>query len=293
MAGFLKRLVPKKFRKEGTVIPVVRLHGAIMTGGSQLRPTLSLANAAPMLEKAFAKKESPVVAISINSPGGSPVQSRLIFQRIRALAEEKNKRVLVFVEDVAASGGYMIALAGDEIFVDPTSIVGSIGVVSGGFGFPELLNKIGVERRVYTAGENKVILDPFKPEKESDIEYLKSLQLEIHKVFIDMVKSRRGERLADDETIFSGLFWTGQRGVDLGLVDGIGEMREVLKRRFGPETKMQLIGAARGLFGRKVPGVAGLSSAGIAINGGEIAAGLADGLAASVEERALWGRYGL
>lgn len=293
MAGFLKRLVPKKFRKEGTVIPVVRLHGAIMTGGSQFRPTLSLANAAPMLEKAFSKKDSPVVAISINSPGGSPVQSRLIFQRIRALAEEKSKRVLVFVEDVAASGGYMIALAGDEIFVDPTSIVGSIGVVSGGFGFPELLNKIGVERRVYTAGENKVILDPFKPEKESDIEYLKSLQLEIHKVFIDMVKARRGERLADDETIFSGLFWTGQRGVELGLVDGMGEMREVLKRRFGPETQMQLIGAARGIFGRKVPGVAGLSSTGFAINGGDIAAGFAGGLAASLEEQALWSRYGL
>lgn len=293
MAGFLKRLVPKKFRKEGTVIPVVRLHGAIMTGGNQFRPTLSLANAAPMLEKAFSKKDSPVVAISINSPGGSPVQSRLIFQRIRALAEEKSKRVLVFVEDVAASGGYMIALAGDEIFVDPTSIVGSIGVVSGGFGFPELLNKIGVERRVYTAGENKVILDPFKPEKESDIEYLKSLQLEIHKVFIDMVKARRGERLADDETIFSGLFWTGQRGVELGLVDGMGEMREVLKRRFGPETQMQLIGAARGIFGRKVPGVAGLSSAGFAINGGDIAAGFAGGLAASLEEQALWSRYGL
>ncbi len=145
----------------------------------------------------------------------------------------------------------MIALAGDEILVDPTSIVGSIGVVSGGFGFPELLKKIGVERRVYTAGENKVILDPFQPEKEGDIEYLKTLQLEIHKVFIDMVKLRRGERLADDATIFSGLFWTGLRGVDLGLVDGVGEMREVLKRRYGPQTKLELIGGGRGLFGRR------------------------------------------
>lgn len=290
MAGLLTRILPKRFRKEGIAIPVVRLQGAIMTGGSQFRPTLNLANTAQMLERAFAKKDAPVVAISINSPGGSPVQSRLIYQRIRALAEEKNKRVLMFVEDVAASGGYMIALAGDEIFVDPTSIVGSIGVVSGGFGFPELLRKIGVERRVYTAGENKVILDPFQPEKESDIEYLKSLQLEIHKVFIYMVKSRRGERLADDETIFSGLFWTGQRGVELGLVDGMGEIRDVLKRRFGPKTRLELVGSARGLLGRRLPGIASL---GVGNAGAEIASGAAEGLASTLEERALWSRYGL
>lgn len=182
MADFLKRLVPTRFQKRGTVIPVVRLHGPIMSGGSRFRPALNLSSVAGQLEKAFAMKDSPAVALSINSPGGSPVQSRMIYDRIRALAEEKNKRVLVFVEDVAASGGYMIAIAGDEIIADATSIVGSIGVVSGGFGFPELLKKIGVERRVYTAGENKVILDPFQPEKESDIEYLKTLQLEIHEI---------------------------------------------------------------------------------------------------------------
>ncbi|MCK8780692.1 S49 family peptidase [Rhizobium sp. NTR19] len=288
MAAFLKRLMPKKFRKKGMVVPVVRLHGAIMTGGSQFKPTLSLANVAPMLEKAFSNKETPVVALSINSPGGSPVQSRLIFQRIRALAEEKNKKVLVFVEDVAASGGYMIALAGDEIFADPTSIVGSIGVVSGGFGFPELLRKMGVERRVYTAGENKVILDPFQPEKEGDVEYLKSLQLEIHKVFIEMVKMRRGERLADDTTIFSGLFWSGQRGLDLGLIDGLGEMRDVIKRRYGKDAKLELIGSARTIFGRRVPGVV-LGDA----DASQLAAGAASGLAASLEEKALWSRYGL
>ncbi|MGK6313943.1 S49 family peptidase [Neorhizobium sp. DT-125] len=288
MAGFWKRLMPKRFRKAGVTIPVVRLHGAIMAGGSQFKQTLNLATVAPMLDKAFAKKEAPVVAISINSPGGSPVQSRLIFQRIRALAEEKDKKVLMFVEDVAASGGYMIALAGDEIFADPTSIVGSIGVVSGGFGFPELLRKIGVERRVYTAGENKAILDPFQPEKEGDIEYLKSLQLEIHKVFIDMVKMRRGERLIDDATIFSGLFWSGLRGLDLGLIDGLGEMREVVKRRYGKDVKLELIGSARTLFGRRLPGVAfGEGKV------GEIAAGAATGLAASLEEKALWSRYGL
>jgi signal peptide peptidase SppA len=290
MAGLLTRFVPKRFRKEGLTIPVVRLQGAIMTGGSQFRPALNLSSVAPMLEKAFSKKDAPVVAISINSPGGSPVQSRLIYQRIRALAEEKNKRVLVFVEDVAASGGYMIALAGDEILVDPTSIVGSIGVVSGGFGFPEMLKKIGVERRVYTAGENKVILDPFQPEKEGDIEYLKTLQLEIHKVFIDMVKLRRGDRLADDATIFSGLFWTGVRGVDLGLVDGVGEMRDVLKRRYGPQTKLELIGGARGLLGRRLPGVLSAFEGG---QGTELAVSAVSGLAASLEERALWSRYGL
>nr|WP_325261683.1 S49 family peptidase [uncultured Rhizobium sp.] len=286
--SFLNRLLPKRFRKTGLSIPVVRLHGTIMAGGSQFKQTLNIATVAPMLEKAFAKKDAPVVAISINSPGGSPVQSRLIYQRIRALAEEKNKKVLIFLEDVAASGGYMIALAGDEIFADPTSIVGSIGVVSGGFGFPEMLKKIGVERRVYTAGENKVILDPFQPEKEGDIEYLKTLQLEIHKVFIDMVKSRRGSRLGEDSTIFSGLFWTGTRGLELGLIDGLGEMRDVIKRRFGKDAKLELIGGTRTLFGRRVPGVA-LGSA----NLGEIASGATAGLAEGLEERAMWSRFGL
>lgn len=285
MVGLLSRVLPKRFRKEGIAIPVVRLQGVIMTGGSQLRPTLNLASVAPVLEKAFSRKDAPAVAISINSPGGSPVQSRLVYQRIRALAEEKNKKVLMFVEDVAASGGYMIALAGDEIFVDPTSIVGSIGVVSGGFGFPELLRKIGVERRVYTAGENKVILDPFQPEKEGDVEYLKTLQLEIHKVFIDMVKARRGSRLADDDTIFSGLFWTGVKGQQLGLVDGMGEMRDTLKRRYGPKTRLELIGGARNIFGRRLPGV--VSGA------GEMGAGAVAGLAETLEEKALWSRYGL
>ncbi|WLS04497.1 S49 family peptidase [Shinella oryzae] len=289
MAGFLKRLVPKKFRKEGIVVPVVRLHGAIMAGGSQFRPALNLAGAATALEKAFAYKDAPAVAISINSPGGSPVQSRLIFQRIRDLAVEKNKHVLVFVEDVAASGGYMIALAGDEIFADPTSIVGSIGVVSGGFGFPEMLKKIGVERRVYTAGSNKAILDPFQPERESDVEYLKALQVEIHQVFIDMVKARRGTRLADDPDLFSGLFWTGGRGRALGLVDGLSDMRSELKRRYGPTTRLELVSTPKGLFGRKTPGVGGLSldmadrigSAGVSA------------VAELAEEKALWGRFGL
>jgi len=256
-----------------------------MAGGSQFRPALNLATYAPLLEKAFASKDAPVVAISLNSPGGSPVQSRMIYQRIRMLAEENDKKVLIFVEDVAASGGYMIALAGDEIIADPTSIVGSIGVVSGGFGFPELLKKIGVERRVYTAGENKAILDPFQPEKESDVEYLKTLQIEIHKVFMDMVRMRRGDKLADDPYIFSGLFWTGMRGLDLGLIDGLGDMRDVLRRRYGKKVKLELITGARSLFGKRVPGVS--------LNAEHIAAASVAGLAEVAEEKALWGRFGL
>ncbi len=287
MADFLKRLVPKRFQKKGIVIPVVRLHGPIMSGGSRFRPALNLSSVAGQLEKAFGMKDSPAVALSINSPGGSPVQSRMIYDRIRALAEEKNKRVLVFVEDVAASGGYMIAIAGDEIIADATSIVGSIGVVSGGFGFPELLKKIGVERRVYTAGENKVILDPFQPEKESDIEYLKTLQLEIHEIFIDMVKARRSTVLADDPTLFSGLFWTGRKGLELGLVDRLGGLREEIKTRYGKDARLELIGAQKGLFGRRAAGIGAFAAP------DQIAVQAVAGLAETLEEKALWGRYGL
>jgi len=286
MARF-KKLVPKRFRNEGTVIPVIRLKGAIMPGGNQFRPNLNLAGVAPLLDKAFGDKKAPAVAISINSPGGSPVQSRLIFRRIRDLAAEKEKKVLMFVEDVAASGGYMIAIAGDEIYADPSSIVGSIGVVSASFGFPEMLNKIGVERRVYTAGKNKATLDPFQPEKPADVEHLKSLQLEVHKVFIDMVKDRRGDKLADDDDLFTGLFWSGMRGKELGLVDELGDMRSVLKEKFGEKTELRLISASRGLFGRRAAGASVESWA------GALGANATDGLIGSLEEKSLWNRYGL
>ncbi|AYG61307.1 S49 family peptidase [Rhizobium jaguaris] len=286
MAGFFRRMLPKRFRKDRVVVPVVRLSGVIASGGGPLRQSLNLAGVALALERAFSVKAAPAVAIVVNSPGGSPVQSRMIYNRIRDLAREKEKKVLVFVEDVAASGGYMIALAGDEIIADASSIVGSIGVVSGGFGFPELLKKLGVERRVYTAGENKVILDPFQPEKEKDIEYLKSLQLEIHKVFIDMVRERRAGKLAADEDVFSGLFWTGGRGLELGLIDGLGDMRQELRKRFGDKVKLELVTTPRSLFGRRAPGIS-LSSM------DSIGAGLASGLAEVAEEKALWGRYGL
>ncbi len=290
LSGILSRFIPRRFRKKEIEIPVVRLHGVIMSGGSSLRPSLSLASASAVLEKAFTDKETPAVAISINSPGGSPVQSRLIYRRIRDLADEHQKRVFVFVEDAAASGGYMIALAGDEIIADPSSIVGSIGVVSASFGFPELLKKIGVERRVYTAGQNKSTLDPFQPEKEADIERLKSLQLEIHQTFIDMVKERRGSKLADDESLFTGLFWTGIKGKELGLIDGLGDMRSFLRKTYGDKVKLKLIEPKRGLLGRKAPGVE------IALSGidpAAIAANLGDGLLSVAEEKALWARYGL
>src|SRR5690606_2441436 len=185
-----------------------------MSGGSPVRQHLSLASVAGLLEKAFAVP-APALAISLNSPGGSPVQSRLIYKRIRDLAEEKKKNVLVFVEDVAASGGYMIAIAGDEIIADPSSIVGSIGVASASFGFQELLKKVGVERRVHTAGKNKSILDPFQSEKKEDVERLKQLQLDVHQTFIDLVKERRGSKLVDHPDLFTGLFWTGTRGLEL------------------------------------------------------------------------------
>jgi signal peptide peptidase SppA len=275
-------------RSTAVTIPVVRLNGMIASGGTAFRQNLSLASVAGVLEKAFSYP-SPAVALTINSPGGSPVQSRLIYKRIRDLAAEKNKQVLVFVEDVAASGGYMIAVAGDEIIADPSSIVGSIGVVSASFGFTDLLKKIGVERRVHTAGRNKAVLDPFKPEKEEDVERLKALQLEVHDTFIDLVKERRGTRLKDDPDLFTGLFWTGKRGVELGLVDGLGDMRSVLKQRFGSNTRARLITPPRGLFGRRL-GLFG-SSEGFSTEG--IGGGLARGLIEAAEERSLWGRFGL
>ena len=283
---FLKKLLPARFRPEETVIPVIRLHGPIMAGGSQFRPAVNLANVAPLLQRAFDDKQAPAVAISINSPGGSPVQSRLIYRRIRDLALEKNKKVIVFVEDVAASGGYMIAAAGDEIIADPSSIVGSIGVVSAGFGFVGLIEKLGVERRVYTAGSNKATLDPFQPEKESDIEHLKSLQLDIHDIFINLVKESRGDKLADDPDLFTGKFWSGVRGLDLGLVDELTDMRSALKARFGDKVKLRLVTAPKGFFGRRLPGaLTRLEAGGLAAIAGE-------GLNA-LEERALWSRYGL
>lgn len=282
----LRRLLPARFRSDQTIIPVVRLQGSIMAGGSQFRSNLNLASVSTQLAKAFSDKKAPVVAICINSPGGSAVQARLIYKRIRDLAEEKDKKVIVFLEDVAASGGYMIACAGDEIIADPSSIVGSIGVISAGFGFVGLIDKLGIERRVYTAGQNKSVLDPFRPEKEEDVGHLKDLQLEVHKTFIDLVKERRGAKLADEPELFTGKFWSGVSGLGLGLVDGLGDLRSTLRARYGDKVKLKLVTAPKGLFGRRTPGAAAR------IDGEMLAGALQQGLNV-IEDRALWSRYGL
>src|SRR3979490_1852842 len=221
----LKEFVPAKFRRGAAVVPVVRLSGVI-GAVTPLRPGMSLAGVAKTLERAFATKNAKAVALVINSPGGSPVQSRQIYLRIRQLAAEKKLPVLVFVEDVAASGGYMIACAGDEIFCDPSSILGSIGVVGGSFGFQDLIKRIGVERRLYTAGEHKATLDPFLPENPDDVARLKQIQREIHTIFIGLVRQSRGTRLkGSDDVLFTGEYWAGETSVSLGLADARGDTR--------------------------------------------------------------------
>jgi signal peptide peptidase SppA len=277
MAFSLKGLISRG----GPVIPVVRLSGAIGTGPG-LRPSLSLAGVEPQLARAFAYKAAPAVAISINSPGGAAVQSHLIHKRIRGLAEEKKKHVIVAVEDVAASGGYMIAAAGDEILVDDSSIVGSIGVIFSGFGFQKMIQKIGVERRIHTSGNNKSILDPFVPEKSEDVERLKSLQEDVHAAFIELVRGRR-KALTDDPDLFTGAFWGGRRAVELGLADRVVDLPTALKERYGEKVVMKPIAQSQGLLRRRL-GLAGPS--------GALAAELA-GVAGAIEERLLWERYGL
>ncbi len=276
--------IPEKWRNRGPVIPVVRMSGPIGMA-TPLRPGLSLAAVSGALKKAFAMKKAPAVAILVNSPGGSPVQSYQIHDRIRALAAENDKPVLVFIEDVAASGGYLIALAGDEIFANPSSIVGSIGVVAAGFGFDKAIDKLGVSRRVYTSGERKAILDPFQPEVGEDIDHLKSLQQEIHQGFIDLVKRRRGDALADDEDLFTGLFWTGLRAHDYGLVDGLGDMRATVKERFGEKAQLKLVSSERSFLFRRPSGI----NAPLA----DLTTGLSRDLISALEERSLWSRYGL
>lgn len=287
-ADRLKEFVPARLRG-GPAVPVVRLSGVI-GAVTPLRPGLTLSGVAKMLERAFATKNAKAVALVINSPGGSPVQSRQIFLRIRQLAAEKKLPVLVFVEDVAASGGYMIACAGDEIFCDPSSILGSIGVVGGTFGFQELIKRIGVERRLYTAGSHKAMLDPFLPENPDDVARLKALQREIHAIFIALVKGSRGGRLkGEDEVLFTGEYWAGETSVTLGLADAIGDLRSTLRARYGDKVAMPLImpasGMLAGLLGRRSPGAGSLA----ALDG---IAGLPDELISALETRAIWAKFG-
>jgi len=290
--GVMERLIellPARLRPGIAVVPVVRLSGVI-GAVTPLRPGMSLAGVARTLERAFEIKNAKAVALMINSPGGSPVQSRQIYVRIRQLAAEKKLPVLVFVEDVAASGGYMIACAGDEIFCDPSSIMGSIGVVGGAFGFQDLIKKIGVERRLYTAGAHKAMLDPFLPENPDDVARVKALQREIHAIFIALVKQSRGSRLKGaDDVLFTGEYWAGETSVSLGLADAIGDLRSTLRARYGDKVLMPVIAPATGmlssLLGRKSAGAGALTS----IDG---IAGLPDELISALETRAIWAKFG-
>lgn len=264
-------------------VSVMRLSGAIgmRTGLSR---GLSLASVSDSLEKLFADPDAEAVALIINSPGGSPVQSALIHDRIRKLADDAQVEVLTFAEDVAASGGYMLALAGDEIYAHENSIVGSIGVVSAGFGFQDLIGKIGIERRVHTAGERKAMLDPFRPEDPRDAAHLEALQKEVHESFKAMVRTRRKGKLAGNEDeLFSGMFWTGATAKKLGLVDGLGDLRSVCEQKYGEDVEFRLVQPRRTWFGNE--------KAGVSI--GALPSHWADSLLETLEERALWARFGL
>lgn len=262
-------------------VAVVRLTGVIGQLGPVRRGGLTLADQAETLEKAFQLPRAKAVAVAVNSPGGSPVQSALIAGRIRALSEENEIPVYAFCEDVAASGGYWLACAADEVYANGASIVGSIGVISASFGFPEMIAKLGIERRVYSAGERKAQLDPFRPEDPDDVKHLKALQQDLHTQFIDYVRERRGERLTGDEkALFSGDFWSGRQALELGLIDGIADLRGKMREKFGEKVKLKVVAQPKGWLQRKF-GMDGRLG------------GLPDEIVGALEERALWARYGL
>lgn len=279
---WLRFLLPRRFRKPPARVAVVRLSGVIGTV-SPFRPGLSIGTVAASLERAFTMPGLSAVALVINSPGGSPVQSHLIYRRIRALATEKELKVFAFVEDAAASGGYMIACAADEIVADPASLIGSIGVVSAGFGFDRLIERIGVERRVHTQGEAKAMLDPFRPENPQDVARLKDIQADVQALFTSLVRERR-PKLDASRDLFTGAVWTGRQGLELGLVDALGDLRGTLRARYGDKVELRLVAETRGSWLARLLRRAGP---------GQTAAGLPDALIAAVEERAAWARLGL
>ena len=291
-SGFLNRLkflLPKKWTKARPLVPVLRFSGPIGVS-SPFKPGLALATVASAIEKAFSMRGAKAVAIQINSPGGAAVQSTLIYKRIRALAEEKDLKVYVFAEDVAASGGYMLALSGDEIYADESSIVGSIGVISATFGFPGLMEKIGVERRVYTAGANKDVLDPFLPEKSQDVKRIKAIQEDVHRAFIEMVRTRRGDKLQkSDKELFTGEFWSGRTALELGLIDGLADLRSKMREVFGEDVRFKLVAPPSSWFRRKRAVFTGDSG----FDFGRWPQGLAADVISAVEARALWSRFGL
>ena len=279
------------FFKRSPVVPVLRFSGPIGMV-TPLRPGLALASVAGPIEKAFNLSKLPSVAVVINSPGGSPVQSHLIFSRIRQLAAEKEKRVYVFCEDVAASGGYFLALAGDEIYADPSSIVGSIGVISAGFGLDKLIDRFGIERRVHASGKDKGALDPFQPERPEDVARLEDLQRHVHDVFIGIVKERRAGKLAGpEEEMFSGAYWTAAKALQYGLIDGVADLRGKMRALHGPKVRLRAVPLAPGgLLSRfrRLPGFQASVNDGVALS-----PSFADDLISAVEARALWSRFGL
>jgi len=279
----LRRFLP--FLPKPPVVSVVRLAGMISPTPQPFRGGLSLPSIAGAIERACTVPGVLAVALQVNSPGGSPVQSSLIAKRVRNVAKENDLPIFAFVEDVAASGGYWLACAADEIYAERSSIVGSIGVVSAGFGFEEAIKKIGVERRLYHQGRNKAMLDPFKPEDPEDIERLHAIQKDIHETFIDHVRDRRGKRLkGEDDDLFNGDIWTGQRALELGLIDGLGDLRSVMRDRFGEKVQLRVVGGERSWLKRKF-GLTGPWSA--------EPQELVSGTLAAIEERALWSRFGL
>jgi signal peptide peptidase SppA len=270
------------------VVPVLKLTGPIGQVGA-LRSGMQAPALAEPIRRAFSTPGAAAVALLVNSPGGSPVQSELIASRIRQWAEEKDLKVYAFCEDVAASGGYWLACAADEIYAARASIVGSIGVVYSGFGFQDLIRRYGIERRVHTAGEKKAILDPFEEEDPDDVAHLRAIQGDIHEHFKATVRARRQGRLnAAEEELFSGAFWTGTRAQELGLIDGIGELRQTLRAHYGEKVRLPLVEPRQSWLKRRLQGTSGPD--GWPAAGGGSWAG---DLLAAVEERALWGRYGL
>ncbi len=287
-APWYLRLLPPGFRGGGPEIPLVRLSGTIGIG-SPLRPALTLSSLNDTLERAFARRSAPAVVISVNSPGGSAVQSALIHSRIRQLAREREKRVIAYCEDVAASGGYWLAIAGDEVYADSSSIIGSIGVLYAGFGFTGLMEKVGVERRVYTAGDNKMILDPFQPTREEDVTRLRRMQEDVHEQFKALVRERRAGKLKGDEgDLFSGAFWSGRQALEHGLVDGLGSLHEIISEKFGPDAVLKPISRPGAWIRRLgIPRVFGSGPR------ERLTYGLADEFVSVIETRALWQRFGL
>ncbi len=280
-----------RFFNRGPVVPVLRFSGPIGMA-TPLRPGLALSTVAGPIEKAFSLSKLPTVAIVINSPGGSPVQSNLIFSRIRQLAVEREKRVYVFCEDIAASGGYFLALAGDEIYADPSSIVGSIGVISASFGLDKFIDRFGIQRRVHSSGKDKGALDPFQPERPEDVARLKELQRDVHDVFIGIVKARRGGKLnGPEEELFSGTFWSAARVMERGLIDGVADLRAKMRELHGEKVRLRAVPlASGGLLSRfrRLPGFQLGSADGFAFG-----PSLADDIVSAIEARALWSRYGL